>query len=167
MNVPAVRASTALIRDLEEAGALTPTQLDLSGYPVTIELLEALATFFGELNDSTRWWIADLLNYTEMRYGEYVAHIAEFTGLAEQTIENYISIGRRVPPSRRRRGVKFSTHGEVAALSPNEQRHWLKIAADEKLKKMELRARLKPELPPAVVRTVTCPHCGGTVELSN
>lgn len=153
-----------LLRQLEEAGALTPTSLDLSSRPdLSLESCTALAAFFGQLNHASRWWIADLHEYVDLRHGEYVAQVMSATKLAPQTIENIISVGKRVPPSRRRDGVSFSSHAEVAALLPNDQRHWLKVAHDENLSKSELRARLRPELPPAVTNTVTCPHCGGEV----
>ena len=140
--------------------------LDLSARPdLDLDKLTALATFFGQMNSSSRWWIADLLHHVEMRHGEYVAHVADATKLAPQTIENIMSVGKRVPPSRRREGVSFSLHAEVAALLPNEQRHWLKVADTERLTKSELRARIHPkELPPAV-KTMTCPHCGEEIEL--
>lgn len=165
MGLPAARSSLDLVRELEDAGAMSAMHLDLSSQAdISLDTCEALAAFFGQLNNSSRWWIADLLLYVEMRYGEYVGHVANFTKLAPQTIENIISIGKRVPPSRRREGVTFSIHAEVASLPPNDQRHWLKVAAEERLTTAEFRARLRPELPPAVVaRTVTCPHCGGEV----
>lgn len=166
-SVPVHPSGLELIRQLEEAGALTPMYLDLSSRPdLSVEACTSLAALFGQINHSSRWWIADLHEYVEMRHGEYVAQIMSATGLAPQTIENIISVGRRVPPSRRRLGVTFSLHAEVAALPPNEQRHWLKVAQEEALTKTELRARLRPELPPAVERPpLTCPHCGKEVNL--
>lgn len=156
----------ALVRELEKAGALTSTSLDLSARPeTTIEELTALARLFGSVNHSSRWWIADLHEFTEMRHGEYVAQVMEATNLSPQTIENIVSVGKRVPPSRRYPPhiVAFSTHAEVASLPPNDQKHWLKIAKDEGLSKMELRNRIRPKELPPVARTVTCPHCGHEV----
>lgn len=118
-----------------------------------------MAAYFGTINRGSRWWIADLYEYVDLRHGEYVAQVMEATKLAPQTITNIISIGKRVPPSRRREGVPISSHAEVAALPPNDQRHWLKVAYDENLSRDELRARLRPELPLAVP-PLTCPHCG-------
>lgn len=159
LQVGKARSALNLVRDLEAAGALTSTALDLSERPdLPLESCEALAAFFGQLNHSSRWWIADLLNFVEMRHGEYVAHVSEATGLAPQTIENIMSVGRRVPPSRRRERVSFSLHAEVAALEPEEQVRWLEVAEKERLTKTELRARIRPQLPPAV-KTVVCPFC--------
>jgi hypothetical protein len=155
----------ALATELEKAGALTPTSLDLSSRPDTsIEECTQLAALFGSLNHASRWWIADLHEFTEQRHGEYVAQVMEATKLSAQTVENIVSVGKRVPRSRRRDGVSFSSHAEVASLEPNEQRHWLKVAYDENLTKAELRSRIRPELPPPA-KTITCPHCGGSVPL--
>lgn len=155
----------ALVRELEEAGALTSTSLDLSSRPdLSYEQCEAIAAFFGHVHDASRWWVFDLLLQIEMRHGELVAQAAEATGLRPQSIENGMSIARRIPKSRRREGVTFSTHGEIAALSPNDQKHWLKVADEERLTKAELRARIKAErdghpdvLPP---ESEICPQCG-------
>lgn len=155
-----------LIRTLEDAGALSPSRLDLSSRPdLSVETCMSLAAFFGQINNSSRWWIAGLLEYVEMRHGEFVAQVADATGLAPQTIENILSISRRVPPERRVDGVTFSVHAEVAALPPVDQSRWLKIAKEQRLTKVELRAKIKPELPPAVRPTMTCPHCGELIEL--
>jgi hypothetical protein len=164
LPAPAEESPFELVRTLERSGALTPTRLDLSSRPdLSVESCTALASFFGHLNNSSRWWIADLHEFVEAVHGEYVAQIMDATGLAAQTIENIISVGRRVPPNRRRQGVKFSLHAEVASLPPNDQRRWLKVAEDEGLTKIELRARIKPELPPAGKQSIVCPHCGGVI----
>lgn len=167
---PAEGSILELARELESAGALSPIHLDLSERPdLPVETLESLAAFFGQVNHSSRWWIADLLHHVEMRHGELVAHIAGFTGLAEQTVENIMSVGNRVPQSRRRIGLSFSIHAEVAALTPNEQRRWLKVAEKEGLTKAQLRERIKPkELPPVEEREVVkCPVCGHAGSLSD
>jgi len=167
MNEALVKSSILdLVRELERAGVLSPIHLDLSSRPdLSLDQLVGLAGMFGQINNASRWWIADLHHFTEMRHGEYVAQVMDATGLAPQTIENIVSVGNRVPPARRRLGVSFSNHAEVASLSPNEQRHWLKVAQEENLTKTELRSRIRPlELPPAG-RTVTCPNCGGEVTI--
>lgn len=155
----------SLIKELERAGALTTTGLDLESRPdLSYEQLESLAAFFGHLNEVSRWAVFDTLLQIEMRHGDLVAQAAEATGLQPQTIENGISIARKIPRNRRRAGVFFSTHAEVAALAPADQRRWLKIAFDERLTKAELRARIRAEkdghdhvLPP---EQEYCPTCG-------
>lgn len=166
MNAPVVSSGLDLIRQLEDAGALTPTSLDLSKRPnLTVEQLTQLAALFGQVNHSSRWWIADLHRFTDLRHGEYVAQVMEATRLSEQTIENIVSVGHRVAPSVRKKELAFSTHEVVASLDPEEQRHWLKVALDEGLSKRELRQRIRPKELAPITRTVTCPHCGGDVQV--
>ncbi len=136
----------ALVRELELSGALTATSLDLSSRPdLTYDQLETLVAYWGYVHNTSRWALFDTLRAIEMRHGDLVAQAAELTGLAPSSIENGMSIVNKVPKSRRRAGVHFSTHAEVAALSPNDQRHWLRIAEEESLTKAELRARIQAE----------------------
>jgi hypothetical protein len=159
-----VRAENfALVQQLEDSGALTPTRLDLSSHPdLSYEQCESLASFLGHLHNSSKWWIYDLLIQIEMRYGDLVYQASEATGLSEQTIMNGMNIATKIPSSRRRPGVRFSTHAVVAALEPDDQKRWLKIAEDEGLKRNELRERIQAEKddgdildPPEL-----CPSCG-------
>lgn len=153
----------ALVQELELSGALTATSLDLSSRPdLTYDQLETLVAYFGYVHNTSRWALFDTLRTIEMRHGDLVAQASELTGLAPSTIENGMSIVNKVPKSRRRAGVHFSMHAEVTKLAPNDQRHWLKVAEDERLTRDELRARIKavedghPEIldPPEV-----CPTC--------
>lgn len=136
----------ALVYELESAGVLTATSLDLSSRPdLTYDQLESLVAYWGYVHNTSRWALFDTLRTIEMRHGDLVAQAAELTGLAPSTIENGMSIVNKVPRSRRRAGVHFSTHAEVTALGPNEQRRWLKTAEEENLTKIELRARIRAE----------------------
>ena len=74
---------------------------------------------------------------------------------------NYTSVCAKIPRSRRKESVPFSTHMEVAYLEPQEQEHWLREAEAHKWTKEELRAARKPEeLTPAVQVSCVCPSCG-------
>ena len=150
MTELALRSDTfSLIRDLEEAGALTTTHLDLSERPdLDYETCESLAAFFGNINHASRWWLADIIIYSEEVHGQLVGQIAEATGLAPSSIENITSIGRRVPPSIRRPNLSFSVQGEVASLTPLEQIKWLDVAENERLTKAELRSRIRASKAP-------------------
>jgi len=143
--VPRDENTFALVRELEISGILTATGLDLSKRPdLGYSELESLAAFFGYVQEVSRWALYDTMLTIERRHGDdFVAQAALVTGRQEQTINNGMSIARRIPPSRRRDGVTFSTHAEVAAESPNDQRHWLKVASDERLTKIELRSRVQ------------------------
>jgi hypothetical protein len=147
-----------------EGVVYTPTSLTLPG-DLTYPEYEELLSFLGALHGFSRWALADALVYGEMAYEDdrYV-QAALLTGLTEQSCMNYASLARRVPPSRRREDVPFSTHQEVAPLEPNAQRHWLALAEKERLTKAELRGRIKGETD-SRSRSLVCPACGETIAL--
>lgn len=116
-----------LLVQLEQSGAITATSLNLPP-DLPFDQFEALAYMFGRIRDQSAWVIGDLLNYGEKAYGHKYAQAEAATGLAEQTLMNYSSVCGRVPKSRRRKGLKFSHHAEVASLSPDDQNHWLSLA---------------------------------------
>jgi len=126
---------------------------------LTYDEYEQLLSLLGMISDASRWWLADALAFGELAYADdrYV-QAAQWTGLSEQACMNYASLARRVPPNRRRDGVYFSLHQEVAPLPPAEQKAWLKTAEEEKLTKAELRARIKG--PPEVIEVEVCESCG-------
>lgn len=170
MTVPARRdedqAVLETLRALEEAGAVIDNGLFLPP-DLPFDQYEALGSMLGVLHQMNAFLIGDWLLYGEHTYGEKYAQAAEKVGLSPQTLANYASISKRIPPMRRRLGVSHSKHAEVAALPPADQRRWLKVAEDENLTKEELRMRLREagQLPPARPRTIFCPHCGLEIEL--
>lgn len=155
----------ALVAELESTGVLTATSLDLSSRPDIVEdydKLESLVAYWGWVNNTSRWALFDTLKTIEMRHGDLVAQASELSGLAPSTIENGMSIVNKVPKSRRRAGVHFSTHAEVTSLEPNDQRRWLKIADEERLTRDELRARIRAEKdghPEILDPPDVCPTC--------
>lgn len=152
-----------LLAELEKVGAVIDNGLFLPA-DLPFENYESIGAMLGALHQANSFLIGDWLLYGEHTYGEKYAQAAELVGLSPQTLANYASISKRVPPGRRRAGVSFSIHGEVASLPPPLQEHWLEIAAIEHLTKQEFRDRLRPrkELPPALAEPVTCPHCQAT-----
>jgi hypothetical protein len=148
----------SLLAALENAGAVIDNGLFLPA-GLDYERYEAIGAMLGALHQANSFLIGDYLLFGEHTYGEKYSQAATLIGLSPQTLTNYASIARRVPPGRRRTGVSFSIHGEVASLPPAEQERWLEIAATENLTKQEVRDRLRPkELTPGG-RTVTCPYC--------
>jgi len=163
LAVPNNESVFALVLDLERTGVLTATSLDLSERTdLDYDQLESLVAYFGYVHNTSRWALFDTLKTIDMRHGDLVAQAAEVSGLAPSTIENGMSIVNKVPKSRRRAGVHFSTHAEVTALEPNDQRRWLKIAEQERLTRDELRARIKAERdghPDVLDPPDICPSC--------
>lgn len=151
-----------LLAELEKAGAITPTALVLPP-DTSYSQCEALAAMLGQLHRTSQWLIGDLLNHIERVYGETYSQAAHVTGLSKGALMNYTSVCSRIPRSRRRHKVPFSTHMEVAYLEPAEQDRWLKEAEQNDWTKIELREARRKEagedLPALEVQCV-CSTCG-------
>lgn len=131
-----------LWNSLKESGAITDTELRLPP-DISYSSYEALAMMLGRVKRSTSWLIGDLILYGETVYGEKYAQAITLTGLAEQTCANYASICKNIPPSRRRVGISFSLHQEVAYLEPQQQNEWLDKAEQQEWTKAKLRYELQ------------------------
>lgn len=70
------------------------------------------------------WWIGDLLNAGEDRFGETFSQMCEGAVSAEM-LNRYASIARRVPLENRRPGLSWSAHAVVARLRHDVQRDLL------------------------------------------
>jgi len=125
----------------------------------------------GTIGRAAGWWIGDWLRYGNERYGERYARAARITGYDVQTLMNMVYVASRIEPSRRREGLSFSHHAEVAALERDAQDHWLARAEADRLSVRCLRDELRRERnvlsaaghepspqPPA--STIVCPECG-------
>jgi hypothetical protein len=146
---------------LAAAGAtITPTALVVDSADVSYEALEDLCAFLGNLHRGCEWWIGDALLQVEMRYGDKVTQAAEATGLAPQTIINRMSICSRIPRSKRKQGMAFSTHAVVAYMEPARRDELLALGEKEGWKRKHMIAAKKGEddLPPEV--HCECPTCG-------
>lgn len=160
--VPAPSQGIQLLAELEKAGAITNTALILPP-DISYDKCEALATMLGQLHRTSQWLLGDLLNHIERVYGETYAQAAEATGLTKGALMNYTWVCSKIPRSRRRPSVHFSTHMEVAALEPAEQDRWLREAEKNRWTKDELRHARKAESnPKAIVKECVCPTCGHT-----
>lgn len=162
-----LQLAAAVIDELRRGDILSTTGVSLTLDPDTpYEKYEQLGAALGLINRSCSWWVGDWLLFGEGAYGERFAQAAEATGLAEQTLLHRITICRAIPHSRREPTLSFSTHALVAPLPAREQRHWLKLAANNGWTRAELSRQLKEsrtedsadpggELPPEAVSTGT------------
>jgi hypothetical protein len=126
----------------------TDTALTLTA-EIPYEEWAGIGVTLGRIALSTAWWIGDWLCYGEAVYGEQYAQAVDDLGLNPQTLMNYASVCRRVARRRRRSGLSFSHHAEVASLDPEEQDRWLGRADAEGWSRSELRRALR-NLPLAV-----------------
>lgn len=136
-------AGIQLAMQLEEAGALTPTKLELTDPNLPYEQYVALGRFLARIKRSSSWWIGDWINFGEGVYGEKYAQAVEATGLDTETLQNYRWVAEKVPPTRRVATLAFSIHQCVAALEPDAQREWLQRTLDEGWNRDRLRHELR------------------------
>jgi N6-adenosine-specific RNA methylase IME4 len=88
------------------------------------------------------WWMGDWWNYGERQYGELAAQAVDGDH-AYQTWKNAAWVARAIEPSRRRDGVSWSIHSEVAALGPDEQDRVLDEAEAESWTKRDARRAVR------------------------
>ena len=156
MTAVAKHTEFSLLADLAHTGALTSTSLHLD--PDTdYDHWAALGAMLGRLTHASCWLIGDWLDFGERVYGEKYAQAVEETGLAPQTLMNYASVARRIPPSRRRATLPYSSHAVVAALEPAEQERLLALAEAEGWSRRELEQHVKGAEEP---ERHNCPECG-------
>lgn len=136
------RADGKAITLIDEKFKFTPTGLVVTGAPTFEDCQETyqILTNFGR---RVHFWIGDLLNYVESRWGETYAQLMDETGLAYQTLANDKWVTSKVDISRRRENLHFSHHAEVAALEPPEQEKWLGQAEREEWTTGHLRQRIR------------------------
>lgn len=151
MTVPAIAHSPLaeltgaldLMVQLEQAGAVSETQLLLTDPDLPYDTYESLGAFLGAVKRRTSWYIGDWLNFGEGVYGERFAQAASATGLNEQTLLHYQFVCRQVPESRRKPNLAFGVHALVARMEPAEQRYWLDRAARREWGEKELREAIR------------------------
>ncbi|MFF2192489.1 LmbU family transcriptional regulator [Streptomyces sp. NPDC058157] len=108
---------------------------------------EQIGTNLRELGNSSAWWLADWLRFGEAAYGwRRYKEAIERTGLDYQTLRNYAWVARRFDHHRRRDGLSFAHHAEVARLAPAEQDYWLRRAEQQKWSRNELRRTVRAGL---------------------
>jgi hypothetical protein len=109
---------------------LTPLACLVEGQPT----YEAWATMLAQAEHAHRclgWWLGDLLNYGEAAYGERYAQAVQTTGLAVQTLTNYKSVAKAIPPEKRIEGLSWTAHRIAAFLPPSQKSAVLEWAKEE------------------------------------
>jgi len=97
----------------------------------------------GALSDASAWWIGDWLVYGVKTFPDRYRTAIEATGFGYQTLRNYAWVAGRFPPRRRRPGLSFGHHAEVAALDELDQETWLMRSALNSWTRAELRRQLR------------------------
>jgi hypothetical protein len=88
------------------------------------------------------WWIGDMLNSGEDRFGETISQMCEGAVSAEM-LNRYASVARRVPLENRRPSLSWSAHALTARLPHQQQHDILREAEHKGWTTEELRERVK------------------------
>jgi hypothetical protein len=128
----------------EEGRAVLVTRVGLRiASSIAYELWADAGLEIARAHNSSAWCLGDWIVYGKNRYENRYRDAVEAAGLDYQTVRNYAWVARHVVLARRRENLSFQHHAEVAALTPDEQDHWLDLAVREKLSRNELRRRIR------------------------
>jgi hypothetical protein len=95
------------------------------------------------ISNASAWWLGDWVVFGERAYGQRYRAAIDATALDYQTLRNYAWVARHFEPSRRRTGISFQHHAEVAALPEGDQELWLDRAERWRWSRNELRRQLR------------------------
>jgi len=93
--------------------------------------------------DSSSWWLGDWLVYGKDHYADRYQLGIRTAGLKYQTLRNYAWVSRRFDMKRRRSGLTFQHHAEVASLPFDKQETWLDEAEQKRWTTKQLRTAIK------------------------
>ena len=128
---------------LHEHFTLSATGLTVTGQP-TFAQYEDVGTFIKRAHQASGFWLADWLRFGESRteWAERLSQVQDATGLSVKTLANIRAVGA-IEKSRRRDGVAFAVHAEVAGLAPADQSRWLERAETEGWDRREIRHAIR------------------------
>jgi hypothetical protein len=107
---------------------------------------EKIGRDLAAIADASAWCLGDWLTYGENTYIDRYRSAIERTSLDYQTLRNYAWVARRFVISRRRPGLSFAHHAEVAARPDPEQDFWLRKAEEFSWSRNHLREELRASL---------------------
>lgn len=132
----------------------------------------------GAIGRCSQWWVGDWIRYGTARWGEKYAEAARVTGYDVASLRNMAWVASQFDLSLRSDKLTWSHHVLLAPLEPEEQRHWLDRAHEERLSVADLRLELRAhgrgarkrldvsEATSEIAReaqgpdATVCPHCG-------
>jgi hypothetical protein len=137
-------ASAPTIQNAVESGLLIQTEkgwgygraeITRTGMTIpddlTVEEYSNLGGFLLDIGSRINWLLGDWLAYGENReWGETYHRVAEHFGYEYSTLRQYAYVCRNVNLSVRTDKLTLSHHQLVAQLEPDQQSHWLNLAAE-------------------------------------
>jgi hypothetical protein len=113
---------------------------------LSLQAWELLGKQLMSCSSAASWWIADWLVYGEASFKDRYREAIEKTSLNYQTLRNYNWIARQFDLSRRRDGLSFGHHAEVASLDQPEQDYWLRKSEELGWSRNRLRNEVRASL---------------------
>lgn len=100
---------------------------------MTLELWLETGKGLSTIRKAIPFWYGDFLNFGESRFGEDFAQAFDPHGDEYKFVKQVMWVAKRVPKNRRRPGLSWYHHKEVADLDPEEQEKLLTRAEQLKL----------------------------------
>ena len=97
----------------------------------------------GTISRGVAWWLGDWVNYGNAAFGEKYSRAARVTGYDVQSLMNMAYVASRFDYARRRAGLSWSHHAELAALTIEHQDRWLDNAELKHLSVRGLREAIR------------------------
>jgi len=133
----------------------------------------------GSIGRAAQWWVGDWIRYGTARWGEKYVEAARITGYDVHSLRNMAYVASRFELSLRRDNLTWSHHALLAALEPDEQRHWLDRASSDRMSVTDLRIELRvaerigarssadsrPLEESTALDADVCPTCGQTIQV--
>jgi hypothetical protein len=178
-------ATSTVVQGRKTIAEISPVGLRIHNpEKVPFEDYLEMGRLFGMANRQLMWVIGDWLNIVEKVYPDRYSQATEATGLNRQTLMNRSSICGRIPIERRRLGVGFSIHADLAYLEPKEREKWLDLVKKNDWDRETLREHRKnarelesgPVAEPGVTSAAShgegelvpgprlCPTCGQEID---
>lgn len=111
---------------------LTATTLVVhNGDALTIEQAGEAAGRLKMVRGSLAYWMGDLIDIIEQRFGEQASQIIDPDFLDEKTVADYRFVAKNVAPPQRLLAPSWDHARAVASLKPAAQDKWLQRALDE------------------------------------
>lgn len=143
---------------------------------------------FGAIARCSQWWIGDWIRYGNSQWGEKYSEAARITEYDIGSLRNMAWVASQFNLSLRNDRLSWSHHALLAPLEDSEKVIWINRAVKDGLSVSDLRIELRSEQRERRVElgevdstdqesdsglgetrdgVVTCPHCGGDVDLEH
>jgi hypothetical protein len=102
------------------------------GPEATLESVEPAADVLFLMHRNVNWWIGDLVNFGEARWGDDIWQAIPDT-VSERFIGRVVAHAKKYRPTERVIGASWTMHSMVAKLHPDDRRRLLRQAVDERM----------------------------------